>query len=189
MKTKSQGFTIIELIITLALAAVVLGLAVPSAKHMFLTSSILSINNDVVAALQFARSEAIKRNVPVTVCSSTNGSTCNGADNNWDDGWIVFVEDVAFDADPKDETIIRKHQGKISDTMTIRSSRELGDNFNKFITYLGSGYPVIAPAPGVPATGEFWVCEDNDTAYSRRIVLNPSGRIDTVGEVARCRNI
>jgi type IV fimbrial biogenesis protein FimT len=80
------GFTLIELMITLAVFAVLLAVMVPSYNDMTLGSKLRSQANDLVAGAVLARSEAIKRNQSVTLCASSDGATCTGT---WANGWIV----------------------------------------------------------------------------------------------------
>lgn len=81
-----QGFTLIELMVTIMVMAIILMVAVPSFNEATLGSKLGSLANNFVASVQLARSEAIKRNAAVTLCASSDGSTCTGA---WKDGWIV----------------------------------------------------------------------------------------------------
>jgi type IV fimbrial biogenesis protein FimT len=84
----AQGFTLVELMVTLLVLAILLGLAVPSFRDASLSSRLTGYSNDLVASVQVARSEAIKRNLSVTLCAaSAESSTCE--DVNWEDGWIV----------------------------------------------------------------------------------------------------
>lgn len=80
------GFTLIELLIAIAILAVLLGVGVPGFQETIRTNRVASITNDVVAALQIARSEAVRRGENVTVCSSNDQATCSGT---WADGWVV----------------------------------------------------------------------------------------------------
>jgi type IV fimbrial biogenesis protein FimT len=86
---RRAGFTIIELMITVAVASVLLGLAVPSFNQMIVGSRLTAQSNEMVAAINLARSEAIKRNANVTLCRSGIGSTtCAGAAGIWQN-WII----------------------------------------------------------------------------------------------------
>jgi type IV fimbrial biogenesis protein FimT len=72
--------------------AILVGLAVPSFREASLSSKLSGFANDIVASTQLARSEAIKRNAPVTLCASSNGTTC-ASSGNWRMGWIVTLAD------------------------------------------------------------------------------------------------
>jgi len=82
----SRGFTLIELLVTISIVAILASLAVPAFNEAMLGGKLTSLANNFVASAQFARSEAIKRNAAVTLCASSDGSTCTGA---WKDGWVV----------------------------------------------------------------------------------------------------
>jgi type IV fimbrial biogenesis protein FimT len=83
-----RGFTMVELMVTLLLLAILLGIAVPSFRDASLSSRLTGYANDLVAGVQIARSEAIKRNLSVTLCASEDGATC-AEDVGWEVGWIV----------------------------------------------------------------------------------------------------
>lgn len=81
-----QGFTMVELLMALAISAILLMVAVPSFQGAVLSSQLRTAANNLLVASVAARSEAIKRNAVVELCPSANGSTCGGA---WEGGWIV----------------------------------------------------------------------------------------------------
>lgn len=93
---RSRGFTLIELMITLALAAIILTLAVPGFQDIIRNNRAATQANELVTALGLARSEAVKRGARVSLCPSTNQATCTGG-MDWSNGWIVFLDTAAND--------------------------------------------------------------------------------------------
>ncbi|MGH7128102.1 MAG: GspH/FimT family pseudopilin, partial [Planctomycetaceae bacterium] len=87
-KEKNGGFTLFELMVTIAVAAVIVSFGVPAFKSFIQNNRATTHTNDLVTALNLARSEATRRGAAVTVCSSTDASTCNG-DDDWSTGWVV----------------------------------------------------------------------------------------------------
>jgi len=103
----ARGFTLVELMVTLLVLAILLGLAVPSFRDAALSSRLTGYANDLVASVQIARSEAIKRNATVTLCASTNGSTCATA-GGWEVGWIILAprQETVPAANPSDPAVV-----------------------------------------------------------------------------------
>ncbi len=93
---RQRGFTLIELIITVAIAAIVMAIGVPSFQGMMRNNRAATQANEMISALNLARSEAVKRGRRVSLCPSSNGTGCSGTD--WKSGWIVFVDTSVVDA-------------------------------------------------------------------------------------------
>ncbi len=89
---KHSGFTLIELMVALAVATIVLTVGVPSFQMIIENNRTLTLNDNISATLKLARSEAIARSRAITVCYSNDQTTCSGA---WSDGWIIFVDEDA----------------------------------------------------------------------------------------------
>ncbi len=104
----SNGFTLLELVIVIALIAITATLAVPGLRSFMTLGRRATEINRLRRDLNYARSEAVARGLTVSLCTSTDGNTCTGkAGISWDDGWIVFVDnDADLNRDPK-EALLR----------------------------------------------------------------------------------
>lgn len=110
---RTKGFTLLELLVTVALVGVIVGLAVPSFRGLIQSSRSTSLANELSVSMNYARSEAVRRGLGVTVCPSNDETDCGG---EWTDGWIVLltaggaplqVRDVALGAN----TVVRPDSG------------------------------------------------------------------------------
>lgn len=91
MKRYNLGMTLVELLITLSVGALLMALAVPSYREYVANTHISSTTNLFVAHLNTARTEAITRGEPVSICASADEANCDNA-TGWDSGWIVFTD-------------------------------------------------------------------------------------------------
>jgi type IV fimbrial biogenesis protein FimT len=91
--SRSPGFTLVELLMTIGLASVLLALAVPSFNSFIVGSRVTTEANEMIAAIHFARSEAIKRNGSISFCraASATATSCAAASGHWEN-WIVRAE-------------------------------------------------------------------------------------------------
>jgi len=84
-----RGFSLMELMFTITVLGILLGVAVPNFLEIVRNNRLVSQNNEFIGSLNLARSEALKRSGSVSVCASADQATCSGS-TNWTTGWIVF---------------------------------------------------------------------------------------------------
>ncbi|MEM7401626.1 MAG: GspH/FimT family pseudopilin [Pseudomonadota bacterium] len=159
MHKHESAFTLIELMITLAVAAVVLTLGVPSFNNVIERNQLTAHINELVATLNFARSEAVKRNSSIRVCQSSDGISCGGT--GYEEGWIIF-SDVNEDGDYADpgEELIRVNEG-------------LPSNYTMRTNSLSS---FVYNAKGRASNGRIVLCKENLLNKSRAIFIRNNGR-------------
>jgi len=92
MSKRQHGFTLIELMVTLIVLAILVSLAAPNFTRQILNNRSQSLGEIVTNEVNSARYEAISRATNVSVCASSNGTSCTG---NWTDGYIIFVDGAA----------------------------------------------------------------------------------------------
>jgi len=128
--TKNHGFTLIELIVTLAVVSIVLLTGIPALNQMTGNNRLVSQINSIAGSLALARSEAIKTGLVVTICTSSTGADCTVTP--WQSGWIVFT-DVDKDGlvDAGTDNIIRI-QGALNGGTTLRLTLSTSANNYQF---------------------------------------------------------
>jgi len=87
----NRGFTLMELLVTMAVAAILLAIAVPNFQSFFNRNRVVTVTNDFITAVNYARSEAIKGGAITTLCMSSSGVACTG-NSGWSNGWIIWVD-------------------------------------------------------------------------------------------------
>jgi type IV fimbrial biogenesis protein FimT len=164
------GFTMIELLVTIAILAILLSIAVPSFIMIVQDSRLVGQTNELVTSLNYARSEAIKRGVRVSVCSRFDNTTC-AAVVNWDSGWLVFVDPINFGVRDPGETVLQVRQ-PLENGNTLRTNGLPG------VTYQSSGFSGNA--------GTFRLCDSRGITSGRAIAVSLQGRVSTGTGTTAC---
>ncbi len=165
-----RGFTLIEMLVAIVVMAILAAIAVPSFNSIVISSRLKTYSNDLVAALNLARSEAIKRSGRVVLCKSANGTACTNA-GNWAQGWIVFVDgnnDAAVNAG---EVIVAK-QGALSSGFSLTGSA----NVANYLSFDAQGMP--KQTSGSVQSGSFTLCPASPapSGVGRSIDVSATGR-------------
>lgn len=163
---RNRGMTAVELLFTMAIAGLVLALAVPNFRDFVQNNRAAEEANALVGALALARSEAVTRGVPVTVCASTDNETC-AADVDWSTGWIVFTDANApigdVDGGAPADTVLRA-------LPALRNGSELLADAS-FVSYGANGFL----ANGASVTFDLSIPECTGD-HNRTITVNLQGR-------------
>ena len=116
------GFTMIELMISIAVAAILFGIAVPQFSKITQTARMTSARNGIFTAFQLARTEAITRRAHVVVCASTEGERCSGA---WESGALVFVDANRNRQRENSERLLTQFSPDTFKNLAVKGSRSL----------------------------------------------------------------
>lgn len=100
-----RGFTLIELMVAIAVLAITAAVAFPTSKAFMQTNRMASVTNSLTGSIAYTRSEAINRGSPVSICSSSDGASCTNT--AWELGWIVFTDSGAAGTVDGTDTILQ----------------------------------------------------------------------------------
>jgi len=153
-----NGVTLIELMVTLSVAAILMSLAIPSFREAIISNRLTTINNEFIGAINFVRSEAIKSGQSVTLCKSTTGNDCSTVNTTfWENGWIAFVDLDADGTLDTGETLL-KVWPTLPSGYTLRSA-----TFNDFLRYNSQG--------ATTGTGSFAVCQNSEETGAKAVII------------------
>lgn len=173
---KQSGFTLIELMVVLAIAVILITSAIPGFQSFIQNNRLSTTAHQFVTSINLARSEAVKRGKQVTMCKSNNSSSCTGNDG-WEQGWIVFVDnngDGQRQTGGTPEELLRV-QNKFSGNITISGQ----DDVENLISYTESGFPErIAGGSLRKEFSTLVVCYSNSfDSHARALILNATGSV------------
>ena len=110
-RTRTAGFTLVELMVTIAIVAILAAIAFPNFESTMRSNRVATTTNELIASLSLARSEAIRNPTGAAVCPSANGTSCDGA-GAWGDGWVVWIDLNNDGAINTGERVVRYVQAK-----------------------------------------------------------------------------
>ena len=183
---RDAGFTLIELVVTLAVAALLASLAAPSVRDFIVRSGMTNLGNEFNASILKARNEAVNRNTCVTMCMSSTASgaspSCTTSGTDWQVGWIVFLNpscDAGLNKPAEDfNMLIARPGGESSYALQTQNNRKKL-NFNS------------RGAPGLGGAGQFDLVYESVSnplteKYGFNICLDGLGRARTIPHDKEC---
>lgn len=172
MNTSHQrGFSMLELMVAVTVLGILFGIGVPSFNAMIRNNRVASNTNEIVLALSVARSEAVRRGLPVSVCAATTptSSTCVAAGaSNWANGWIVFTDatGAAGAVNGPADAILQRFDG-------VPNGIALTSNSHGFVRFAATGLPTSVETI-------FTLKHSQCTGNNRRMIkLTITGRVNT----------
>lgn len=181
LRPLSRGFTLIEMMVTVAVLVIVAMIAAPNLQSFMARTGMQTLEKDFIAAIGRARSEAVARNTCVSMCQlnigTTGATTCETSaanDGEWQQGWIIFenpaCENPTSAAVPTAAQIIQIRQpGAARYTLKDKSATD-----RQFLTFNARGM-----LRNQAATFETEDTQDANSAYRRKLTMNMQGRMVT----------
>lgn len=168
--TKIRGFTLVELMVTLSVAAILLTVGVPGMRDLIANNRLTATTNLFVSSLNIARSEAIKQARNATVCASASPYTsCNGT--SWQQGWIVWVDtDQDGNLDAPGE-VIRTVQA-LSTSIQIASTN--------------NSFSIDSQGNVDNVNGKLNVCDDRPAETGRQLRVLATGGVSLDSQFSGC---
>lgn len=192
MKRAQPGFTLLELLIVVAIAGVLFAIAVPAMGNFIRNARITGAANDVMGALHFTRSEAIKRRQPVTLCTSANTINADGTQNDTPTcaasplltGWFAFVDLNQDGIRDAGDTVLMQRE-PMNAQITAQSSL---DEFA--VTYLMNGFALD------PNAAQLVLCDERgntptggELSSARGILISVTGRAGVTRDMGEIEDL
>ncbi|MBY0474366.1 MAG: Tfp pilus assembly protein FimT/FimU [Nitrosomonas sp.] len=165
-----HGFTLIELLVTLSVASILLSVAVPSFSTFIQNNLLTTQSNSFYSALALAKSEAVRRSSPVSLCPSTNGTSCTGG-SIWSNGWLVF-------ADANNAGVVDAGEEILQVGITFSGGNTFSGNIGR-VTFTANGF-------SMGFNGSFTLCDSRGGSHSKTIILNNQGRFRSETGTGTC---
>jgi type IV fimbrial biogenesis protein FimT len=163
------GYSMAELLVVLALAAILMSLAVPSMTSMLNSQKAKSMGTSFLASLNLARNEAIKRNARVVMCKSADSTGCVTS-GGWEQGWIVF-HDVNNNALLNTGEDLILTQGAVAQNLRLTGNSQVAN----YVSYGASGSAKMVS--GAFQSGTLTLCfEPPSVPDIKKIILSATGR-------------
>jgi len=176
----AKGFTLLELMLTITVAGVILGLGIPNLTQFIRNNRITSAANDMLAAIHMARTEAVKRRAWTTLCFSTDPASATPAcDGNGTQGWVVFADaDADLTVDGGEDVLLR--HDPLPTTLLLNVNG--GAANDGYIAFSGSGF--ARPTAGATPISDVVMCDErgnvavygDENSAARTVRISATGR-------------
>lgn len=175
-KTSQAGLSLPELMVVLIIMGILMAIAMPDFLTIIRNGRLATEANDLMTDLAFARAEATRRGQRMTLCVSSNGTSC-GTGASWAGGRLVFSDaETAGTVETGDE-VLRYHQANSSNLITVTAS---GFGTLNYIQYKPSG------AMSTATSGQFKICDNRTGNFGRIVAVSMTGRVALSSTTSAC---
>ena len=122
IRRRNSGLTLVELLVSIVILAIILGMAIPALGGFIQSQRLVAASNELLGGLIYARATAIQLRQRVTLCRSSDGINC-AADGGYDQGWLVFTDASTPGTRDAGDAVLRVGAGTDQITVTSTSNR------------------------------------------------------------------
>lgn len=170
---KDRGFSLSELMVVVAIVAILLAIGVPSYRYITNSYRMSAEVNGLLGDLMYARGEAIKEGQDVTLCVSKDNLTCDAGSNTWQEGWIVFQ-------DPNDNATVDAGENVLRVQRIFKGSDTMGAGpALSSVTFNREGF--ATGSAGAAFAGTTYTLHDStaSTTWTRCLIISNVGEMVT----------
>lgn len=164
MRRSSAGFTLIELMIALAVAGLLLGVALPTFSGALDAARAGDARAALLTSLVQASSRAALTGTRAVLCPTRDGQSCDGERYDWSGGWIVFL-DLDADRERAGNERLIAHQPALAEGIRLLTS-----SGRSRIVFQGNG-------GNAGSNATFTLCDRRGPAKAQALVMNNQGRL------------
>jgi type IV fimbrial biogenesis protein FimT len=174
IRRRDSGLTLVELLMSLVILAIVLGFGIPALGGFIQSQRLVAASNDLLGGLIYARATAIQLRKRVTLCRSSDGTSC-ATEGGYNQGWLVFADAGTPGTRDTGDSVLRVGGG--AEQITITGNTPV----RSYVSYMPTG--VSRLASGGFQAGTISACIEND---GRKLILNRVGRVRISRDMTGC---
>lgn len=176
-----HGFTLLELMVTLAIVVTVLGMAIPSFTDEIQTNRQTTLINELTSFIYLTKNTAVTQGVDVSICKSNSTGTACDSTADWQDGWLVFTDKNSNGVINDDGDSIYCETSDDDCVIKVHGALQQGAEIKSDVTHITFGSRGFTGSTAV-----FTYCDDRGASYTRSKTLSKTGRLKDTSTHLSC---